>query len=181
MANTYTGTFTVSFSVSQVNSTGLILPETVSVTLAYPAVPLQSVTYQTTGTAAGEINLITSIAITLTASTPQTFNLTSSFTDLFGGSCNYARVREFWLANPSATAGYNTTLYAAASNGWSMLPPSTAPLTCFANGGTIRLSDPQSTGAGNGQVTSGSSCEFTLNPGSNGQTVYLLLCGGTAA
>jgi hypothetical protein len=114
------------------------------------------------------------------AGAAQTINL-QSLTGLDGEALVLARCREFVLFNPDGTAGHDVKVYQGATNPWAIAPPSTAPWWARASNGSFRLSDPNSTGAGNGNVVTATSCEVTLDPGTNTVTVYLLVLGGSAA
>lgn len=155
---------------------GKITPQTYTVSIAAPGITGASITY-TSGTGAGQIDSLYSEPIALAANTPQTINL-QSLTGLGGESLVLARAREFILFNPSA---YDCKAYQGATNPWAMVPPSTAPLWARAGNGCARISDPNSTGAGVGNVVTATSCEVTLDPGANAFTVYLIVAGGSAA
>jgi hypothetical protein len=173
---TATATCTTNISVQDIVSTGYVVPQTFAQALASPTIAGASITYAN-GTGAGQIDIAYFKPITLAASTPQTFDLTS-LTGLGGESVNFARVREWVLYNPDT---HDCSAYKGASNGWAILPASTNPAWARAAGGMARISDPQSAGSGVGNVTSGTSKTFTVDPGSNAMTVYLILLGGSAA
>jgi hypothetical protein len=132
------------------------------------------------GTAAGEIDTMYAALLGIN-NTTLTINL-QNFTDPGGnGSTAFDRIREFLLYNPNTNAGYDVSAYASASNGWPFLPPSTSPSIARANGGFVRLSDPQSTGSGNGNVVTGSTYSITLATSHNVTGLLLVMLGGSAA
>jgi hypothetical protein len=137
-----------------------------------------TVTY-TNGTASLQCDTLHSKVYTLSATTT-TIDLTS-LTDPNGNSINFARVRELLAFNVDTTAGHDVGIYHGASNGWAQLPASANPLYCRYGGGRIRVADPTSTGASNGNVTSGSSRTVTLDPGANTVNLWLVVIGGSAA
>jgi hypothetical protein len=130
------------------------------------------------GTSSGNVNLAYAAQLTL-AGSPTTLNL-QSITDPSGASITFARVREFVIQNTATTAGYDVKVEAGSSNGWSVLPPSTSPIMCR-YGASLKISDPNSTGSGNGNVVTSSSENVTLDPGSNTVIVNVLIVGGSAA
>ena len=173
------GTVVRTFTFSEFITAGYVQPQTLNASINPAGATWSSVQY-TNGTGSLQIDTPYCKPIALVASTPQTFNLTS-LTDLDGNSIDFARVREFIVFNPTATAGYDCKIYQGASNPWVQVPPSTSPGYARYGGGLYNLSDPTSTGAGNGNVVSGTNCEFTLDPGTNSFTVYLACFGGSVA
>jgi hypothetical protein len=169
-------TFTSSFGVFQ--STGFIVPQWIYGTLIAAGTNAATLTYSN-GTASGQVDTLHCKPYVLAAATT-TIDLTSLL-DPAGNSIDFARVREFQVYNPAATAGYDVQVYAGATNGWAQLGPSTSPQYARAIGGLVRLSDPQSTGSGNGNIVSGTSKTVTFNPGSNTITIYVLIAGGSVA
>lgn len=152
-------------------SSGVIVsyqvPATVSSTLSYG-----------NGTASNQVDTLYAKQLTLTGAT-QTIDLTS-LTDPAGNSINFARVRELIVVNTATTAGYDVKVEAGASNGWAVLPPSSAPVYTRYSG-TLRISDPVSTGGSNGNVVSGTSKTITFDPGANTIVINVLIVGGSAA
>lgn len=136
--------------------------------------------FNQSGTGAGQADTGFGKPIILVASTPQIFDLTN-LVDQFNATNDFARARGFAILNPETNAAHILTVYRGASNGWLFLPDSTHALSVQPNGGILLLFDPNSTGGGNGYVTGGSSKTFTLDPGSNGMTVNLLIIGGSVA
>jgi hypothetical protein len=170
-AATVTGTVTTNAAFTQVVSSGVIVPYQI------PANITGSLSY-TNGTASNQVDTLYAKSITLVATT-QTIDLTS-LTDPAGNAISFARVREFWVINTATTASFDLKVESGASNGWAPLPPSTTPL--FARySGNLRISDPVSTGASNGNVTSGTSKTITFDSGANTITFYVLIVGGSAA
>jgi hypothetical protein len=168
----------VSLAPTQVNSTGLITPISIGVTLSAPAIALSSVNY-TNGTGAGQIDLMYEAAISL-ASTTQTFDLTA-LTDPAGAAVNFARVRELFVLNYTASAGFDLIVETGAANGWQFVPAAAAPYTCFANGGCYWLRDPNTTGASKGLYTDGTHKNIKVDSGSHTVTFYILILGSSVA
>jgi hypothetical protein len=108
----------------------------------------------------------------------QTFNLTSLI-DPGGGLISFGRVRDFFVLNPSLTAGYDLKIYQGSADGWAPLATSSNPGWARAAGGWFWLHDPQSSGAGNGNVVTDTSCTFTLDPGGNSMRVLAVAIGGS--
>lgn len=168
-----TGQVTFNASFAESVTTGAVvnyqIPATVSANLTY-----------TNGTASNQVDTIYARQISLAATTT-TLDLTS-LTDPAGNSINFARVRELIVQNLSATAGRDVKIYAGASNGWAPLPASSDTNYLYARySGVFRLSDPVSTGSGNGNVVSGTSKTIVLDPGSNTISVNVIIVGGSAA
>jgi hypothetical protein len=165
-----TGTVSLNFSFVEAVTgvTNYSIPATISSNLSYA-----------NGTGSNAVDTLYAKQIALVASTPQTIDLTS-LTDPAGNSINFARVREFIVQNTSSTAGNDVKVEAGASNGWSVLPPSSNPLYARYSG-TLRISDPVSTGGGNGNVVSGASKTITFDPGSANTTINVVIVGGSAA
>jgi len=166
-----TGTAQLVAGFNQTVTSGLIttqtLPASISLTTQYA-----------NGTGAGAIDLIYARQIALVASTPQTLDLTA-LTDLSGATVNFARVRELVVQVVTTTSAFNVTLGAAAANPWTPLWGTTGTDTVFA--GSIRyFTDPTSIGSGVGAVTSGTSKNLKLDPGSNNVTINLLIAGCSA-
>jgi hypothetical protein len=101
----------------------------------------------------------------------------NSFTDPAGNSASLARVRFFEVAVTDGTTGHTVAIYSGASNGWAFLPPVAHPNTAQPNGGNFVMHDPQSTGAGQGYVVSGTSCMVEIDPGANDVQVSILIAG----
>jgi hypothetical protein len=137
-----------------------------------------TVTY-TNGTGSLQWDTLHSKLYTLSATTT-TIDLTSLL-DPYGNSINFARAREVLGFNVDTTAGHDVGIYKGASNGWAILPASTNPLYCRYGGGRIRIADPTSTGASNGNVVSGASKTITLDPGANTVNLWLVVIGTSAA
>lgn len=146
-------------------------------TYQIPAVLSSNLSYAN-GTASNQVDTIYAKTLTLSGATT-TIDLTS-LTDPAGNSINFARVREFIVVNTATTAGYDVKVEAGASNGWAVLPPSTSPVYARYSG-TLRISDPVSTGGSNGNVVGSSSKTITFDPGSNTVIIYVLAVGGSAA
>lgn len=166
-----TGTVQLVTGFNQTVTSGLVtaqtLPASIGLTTPYG-----------NGTGAGQINLIYARQLTLVASTPQTIDLTA-LADLSGATVNFARIRELVIQVVTSTSGFDVTLGAAASNPWAPFWGTTGTDTVFA--GSIRyFTDPTSVGAGVGAVTSGTSKNLKLDPGSKNLTLNLLIAGCSA-
>lgn len=166
-----TGTTQLVAGFNQTVTSGLIttqtLPASISLTTQY-----------TNGTGAGAIDLIYARQIALAAGTPQTLDLTS-LADLSGATVSFARVRELVIQVVTTTSSYLVTVGAAAANPWDPFWGTTGTDTVFA--GSIRyFTDPTSIGSGVGAVTSGTSKNLKLDPGSHNVTLNLLIAGCTA-
>lgn len=168
---TITGNVTFNAAFTEAVSAGVIVPYQVPATIS------SNLSYAN-GTGSGQVDTLYAKALTLSGATT-TIDLTS-LTDPAGVSINFARVRELIVVNTATTAGYDVKVESGASNGWSVLPPSSAPV--YARyGGILRISDPTSTGGGNGNVVGSTSKTITFDPGSNTVTINVLIVGGSAA
>lgn len=172
------GICSVSLSFTDYVTSGLITPETLTAVIASPAIAGALLSY-TNGTGPLQIDGLYAGPLTLAAATT-TLDLTS-LAGLGGESLDFARVRELILFNPDSTPGHDVKIYQGTSNGRAQLPASSNPLYAREVNGSVRLSDPNSTGGGNGNVTGGSSKTITLDPGAHTVTVYLIVAGGSAA
>jgi len=166
-----TGTAQLVSGFNQTVTSGLIttqtLPASVSLTTQYQ-----------NGTGAGQVNLIYARQIALASGVPQTLDLTA-LADLSGATVNFARVRELIVQVVTASSGLKVTLGADASNPWAPFWGTTGTDTVFA--GSIRyFTDPTSVGSGVGAVTSGTSKNLKLDPGSDNVTVNILIAGCSA-
>jgi hypothetical protein len=177
MANV-SGICAVSLAPTLVISSGLISQANIGVTISTPSVPLASITYAN-GTGAGAVDLMYEAAISL-ASTTLTIDLTS-LTAPDGSAVNFARIRELYVLNYSATAGFDLLVEQGATNPWAYVPATANAFKCAANGGQYYLRDLNSTGAGNGLVTGGSSKTIKFDSGAHTVTFYLLLLGTSVA
>lgn len=167
------GTATTNLSFQESVTTGVLATQNIPLPIT------QTISY-TNGTGAKAVDTIFGKQVALVASTPQTFDL-SNLVDPAGNTVNFARVRVFAVQVVTTTANFNCNVYKGASNGWSLLPASTGPITVPANGGIFVIQDPNSTGGGSGYVTGGTSKTFTLDPGANAVTVNLIVVGGSSA
>ncbi len=176
--NNVTGNTVKNFNFQEFISSGFVLPQTFNGSINPTGATAATVNY-TNGTGSLQLDLLHCKPYTLSGATT-TIDLTA-LADLDGVNQNFARVREFYLFNPDTNSTHDVKAYAGGSNGWAQLPPSTSPLYARNNGGNINLSDPVSTGGGNGNVVSGTSKTITLDPGANTVTVYLLIAGTSVA
>jgi hypothetical protein len=173
-------------------ATGQVVVGTVSFNASFTEAATAVGTYQipvssslnlsyTNGTASNQVDTIYAKTFSL-ASTTQTIDLTS-LTDPAGNSINFARVREFIVVNTSTTAGYDLEVYSGSSNGWAPIGAvsGTPCYVRYGSGAMYRLSDPVSTGSGNGNVVGSTSKTITFNSGSNTVTFYVIVVGGSAA
>jgi hypothetical protein len=178
-AGVVSGSVTLSVAFQEYITSGYVNPQTL--TAALSALGLAAGTLQlNNGTGAQQVDTLYCKVLTLVASTPQTVNFQST-TDPDSASITFLRGRLFAVFNPTLTAGYDCKIYQAGSNPLVWVPPSSSPGWARANGGLYFQMDPQSTGAGNGNVITSSSCEVTFDPGTNNVTVYVLMVGGSAA
>jgi len=141
-----------------------------------------TVQYQntTTGTALF-VDQLYAATLTFVASTAQTFHFNNaSLLDPFGNTLAMLRIRELIILNTSLTAGWDLSVAQAASNGVTWLPVvANGPPHAYANGGLLRLSDPNSSGAGVGQVISGSTDGIVLTPTAHAVTAVILALGAS--
>ena len=171
MGQIITGTLTFNASFVEHVATGVItpydIPAAISANLGYA-----------TGTASGQVDTIYSKAVSL-ASTTLALDLTTLL-DPAGIPITFARVREFIVVVTSVTASFDLKVYAGASSGVVFLPV-VANFLPVRYSGSLRLSDPTSTGAGNGNCVDGTHKNLVLDSGSNTVTAYILIVGGSAA
>lgn len=141
-----------------------------------------SIQYQnaTSGTALF-VDQLYAATLTFVASTAQTFHFqTASLLDPFGNTIAMLRIREFLLLNTSPTVGWDLSVAQAASNGVTWLPVvANAPPHAYANGGLVRLSDPNSSGSGIGQVISATTDGIVITPTAHAVTAVMLVLGAT--
>ena len=161
-------TFNAAFTLQATALAPYSIPATISSNLSYA-----------NGTASNQVDTIYAKTITLAATT-QTIDLTS-LTDPAGNSINFARVREFIIVNTATSASFDLKVEAGASNGVIFLPPAANFLSARNNGGTLRISDPVSTGGGNGNVIGATTKTVTFDSGANSITFLVLIVGGSAA
>lgn len=166
-----TGTTQLNVGFNQVVSSGLVntwtLPASVNKTTQY-----------TNGTGAGMVDLVYAKQLTFVASTPQTLDLTA-IVDLSGATVNMARIREIEIQVVTATVDFNLTLGAAASNPWAPIWGTTGTHSVMA-GAYFYYSDPNTVGSGKGLVTSGTSKNLKLDPGSNIIVCNVIIAGCSA-
>ena len=141
-----------------------------------------SLQYQnsTSGTALF-VDQLYAATLTFVSSTAQTFHFqNASLTDPFGNTLAMLRIREFVLLNTSTTAAWDLSVASAASNGVTWLPVvANNPPHAYANGGMVRLSDPNSSGAGVGQVISSSTDGIVITPTAHAVTAVILVLGAS--
>jgi len=172
------GSVQFKISFQEYVTAGVITPETLPAIIQANDGAGDTINYAT-GTGSGATDLEYAAKITLAATT-QTIDLTS-LTSPSGAAVNFARVREFIVYNPDTTAGHDIKVEGGASNPWAFVAPSTAPQYAWANGGTVWLRDPKSTGGGNGMVVGGASKTVKFDSGSNTVTFYVLISGTSVA
>ena len=173
MGQAITGSVVTNWSMQEQISSGVLA------NVNYPLPVTNTTNYSNAGTGAAQCDTIYAKQLTL-AGAPTTLNLNAGLTDPAGNAIGFARVREFVVQVVTATAGDSVEVYAAASNGWTQLPPVANPLTAYPNGGIVALRDPQSSGSGVGMVVTSGSCEVVLNPGASIVVVNVLIAGGSA-
>lgn len=148
-----------------------------------PAGISQALNY-TSGTGAGQINLIYAKQLTLNA-TPTTLDLTN-LADLTGSSYSFARVREIIIANLASTGGQTLTIGSSGGVGsgfsgfWGTsatitVHPATASAVGSAN--IVRFADPFNTSSTSGAVVGASNKNILLNPGANSFSVNVIILG----
>lgn len=155
------------FTQAVTGVTNYNIPVTIPVNLSYA-----------NGTASNQVDTLYARQLTL-AGAATTIDLTS-LTDPAGNAISFARVREIIVQDLATTAGYDVKVEAGASNGVGWLPPSTSPVYARYSG-TLRVSDPVSTGAGNGNVVDSTHKTVTFDPGANTVTINVVIAGGSAA
>jgi hypothetical protein len=160
-------TFNAAFTEQATALTTYSIPATISSNLSYA-----------NGTLSNQVDTIYAKTITL-AGTTQTIDLTS-LTDPAGNAINFARVREFIVVNSATSAGFDLKVEAGSSNPVIFIPPVANFLLCRYSG-TLRISDPVSTGSGNGNVVTSSTKTITFDSGANTITFLVLIVGGSAA
>jgi len=172
MANV-TGQSSLSFLFTEVLTSGLISQQTLpaAVTLAH--------TYAN-GTGAAQIDVIYAKQLVLTASSPQTIDLTS-IPDLSGATVSFGRIREFMIQVVTATFGFNVTLSGGATNPWTGLLTSGSAMTLYAGVTHYLVSDPTSVGSSIGAVVTSGSKTIKLDPGANNVTVNIIAVGCSVA
>lgn len=141
--------------------------------------PLSILTY-TNGTGSLQFDTIYAPVPIVLAATTLTIDLTS-LTDPDNVAANFARVRELIVYNPATSAGFDIKIEQGASNPWAFVPAAAAPAFARYGGGYYRLSDPTSTGAGNGNVVGGASKTIKFDSGANTVVFWLLILGTSVA
>jgi hypothetical protein len=182
VGQTVTGSVTRNFNFSEFIAAGVagfINAQTLALSINGTGSTLGTVTY-TTGTGSLQVDTIYCKPLTLSGATT-TLNLNSGLTDPDGNSISFARVREAIAFNPDTVSTHDVKVYAGASNGWAVLGPLATPSWVRNNNGLWNLSDPTSTGAGNGNVVTTSSCNIVFDPGANTVTIWVLFAGGSVA
>lgn len=169
------GTASVNLNFNETKTSGVVTPQTL------PVLVSANVRYAN-GTAAGQVDTIFAAQYSVASGTPLTVNL-QSCTDLAGNTVTFARVREFIVQVTDATAGHTLQVYAAASNGWSVLPPSGSAIVVQPGGSSVfHLSDPSSSGSGVGNVVTSTSNSFAVNSNTSAtvSSVNVLVVGCSA-
>ena len=171
------GTAVQNISFTQTVSSGLINPYSIVPAIAAPGVPGASINYAN-GTAAGLVDLLYEKQFSL-ASTTTTLDLTS-LTDAGGGAIVFARIRELIVYVYDASAAHLIKVYAGASNGITWVPPVANYLQVAGNGGSLRLSDPQTVGSSLGYYVDGTHKNLVFDSVANTVTFYVLIAGCSA-
>jgi hypothetical protein len=162
-----TGKSTLSVGFAQLVTAGVVSPQSIPATIA-PG----TVYYTASGTGARQVDRIHAVQYTLAAA-PLDLDLTA-LPNLSGLVEGFARVREIMW---QVLSGGPLTTGGGASNPWA--PAGSGAVTPV---GVIRhLSDPLSTGAGNGLVVTSTSRTIRLDPGAATVVVNLLIAGCSAA
>ncbi len=151
-------------------------------TIAYqiPATINVNFTYANASSGAGNVDQLYAATLSLTANSPQVISL-ANLVDVGGNTINMARVREFVVTAQSTTAGQKCGISGGTTNGWAPLPPIATPAYVYAGAtgftASYRLSDPVSTGSGNGNVVGAGSLNVSFDPGVNSQTIKVQIMG----
>jgi hypothetical protein len=177
------------FGASFAYATGQVVTGSVNMTASFAEVATGGITSNllsqviskintyTNGTGSNQVDTIYAATLSL-AATPTTIDL-STLTDPSGASINFARVREFIVQNTDAAAGHDVTLTQGASNGVTFLPATGGIPARYSS--IVRISDPVSTGATNGNYVDSTHKTLKLDPGANTIQVLILIVGGSAA
>jgi hypothetical protein len=176
-AGVVTGTVTLTASFNEYISSG-ITPYTINEVLGALGV-LPGALQLGNGTGSLQIDTLYAAKLTLAATTT-TIDFTS-VVDPGGASVTFARGRFFTVFNPDPTAGHDIKIYQGASNPWAPLPSSANPGWARYGGGWYTLSDPTSTGTGNGNVITSTSKTAVFDSGANTVTFYVIMAGGSVA
>ncbi len=122
----------------------------------------------TAGTSSGQVDLIWSRTVTLTA-TSATYDL-SNLVDAFGATVNFAHVKQLLIKNGSATD--ILSVGNAASNPWSGFLSSGATTETVGPGGVLMKVDPVA-----GRLVSGTSKNLKVDAGSATITFSIVIVG----
>jgi hypothetical protein len=135
-----------------------------------------------TGMAFG-VDQLYAATLTFVASTAQTFHFeTSTLQDPFNNNISMLRIRELIVLNTSPTIGWDLSVAQAASNGIAWLPVvANAPPQARANGGMVRISDPQTFGAAVGNFITATTDGLVLTPTAHAVTAVILCLGCSVA
>ena len=175
-AQVVTAGLTFNFQATQTDSSGLVNPITASGGIQYPS----SLGQFATGTGLPNcVDTLYSAALTL-AATPTHINLHAA-TDILGNSVVFARARAWVVYVTTLTAAFLLNVYTRTGTDplvW--LPVTTSGALWVPPGGIMCATDPTSITT-NGYVVSSSSFDFTLDPGANTVTAYVLIPGNSAA
>lgn len=177
-AGIVSGSLSVAASFSEYITSGLITPETLTQAISTFGQSAGTLQFNN-GTGSLQADTLYAKPLLLSA-TPTTVDFTS-FTDPGNASCSLARSRVFFVFNPAVTAGYDVKIEQGASNGWAVVPPSSSPAYARYGGGFYLVTDPTSTGAGNGNVITSTSKTVTFDPGANTITIYVINAGTSVA
>lgn len=133
-----------------------------------------------TAGAADQADVIYTDQITLTASTPQTLDLTALTGGMEPGTKTFARVRLITITNLNTTDANKVTVGPGASNGWSAPGGSTWQLYAFPS--TANSQIPLVIGAPNttGMVVDSTHKTLKLDPGAATQIVDIKIVGCSA-
>ncbi len=172
-AQNVSGNVTLNAAITQIMSTGVVTTQQIA------AVGLIQQTLATGTGTAYDIDALYAKQLTLTAAATH-INL-FAFTDPFGNSVSFARVRLVFVQNLTLTAGYLTNLYTrTGTDPVTWLPVTTTGALWAPPGGSILLFDPASTST-YGFVVGSGAFDFTLDPGANTTVCNVIIAGNTAA
>lgn len=170
MANAVTATIKGSLNATEVPDTGFFSGKPFSAEAQLQAL------FQSSGTAADQVNGLYAATLSFSASTPQTIDL-QSLTDIFGAALSFQRVKGIALRVNSQTDGASLSIAPGASNGNTAILGTGSSLRVLAstanNQGFLVLAAPNTTA----YAVSGSSKTLTLTPSAHAFTVDIVIVG----
>jgi hypothetical protein len=167
MSQTVTGDITITINVADSVTTNTIAPSgdlisyQEAVTTYYGSSPLAATGLQW------------SSALTFTASTPQTFDITN-LSGPRGSTVTFATVKAIYIVNLATTSGYTLTFGAPGTNGWY------APFDAITDTYAIPMNSRyllENADTSTGWTVDSSHKIIKLNPGSNALTARIIILG----